>query len=45
LPALVLAMEAAQQYIAATPLPGQAAESEEIEALADGELPNDSPQV
>jgi hypothetical protein len=43
LPALLLAMEAAQQFIAQTPLPGQAADNEEIETLADGELPQESP--
>ena len=45
LAALILAMESAQAYIANTPLPGQAAEGEDIETLADGELPNDSPQA
>lgn len=45
LPALMLAMEAAVAFIAHTPLPGQAIEDEEeIEILADGELPPDSPQ-
>jgi hypothetical protein len=43
LPALILAMEAAQQFIAVTPLPGQAAEVDDAEALADGEVPNGQP--
>lgn len=45
LPALMLAMEAAQQYIAATPLPGQAADTEEIDILADGEIPDGNPSA
>lgn len=45
LPALVLAMEAAQQYIAATPLPGEAADGEDVEALADGEVPAEASTV
>lgn len=43
IPALVLAMESAQRYIADTPLPGQPAEGEDIESLVDGEVPNDVP--
>jgi len=40
LPAILLALEAAHAYCLATPLPGQAAEPEEVEALAsNGEIP------
>ena len=45
LASLVLAMEAAVHYCSTTPLPGQAAESEDIETLADGEIPNELPQA
>ncbi len=43
IPALILAMEAAQHYMASTPLPGPAVEEDgDVETLADGELPNDN---
>jgi hypothetical protein len=45
LPALMLAMEIAQQYISSTPLPGDAIDGEDAESLADGEIPNESPAV
>ena len=38
IPSLVLALEAAQAYIANTPLPGQPAESEEPDAPENGEV-------
>lgn len=42
---LELAIAAARQYIASTPLPGQPVQGEEYEELHldDGEVPNDSP--
>jgi hypothetical protein len=43
LAALLLAIQAAQEYCLKTPLPGDAAEPDEVEALAQGEVPpNDS---
>jgi hypothetical protein len=44
LAALLLAIQAAQDYCLTTPLPGDAAEPEEVESLADGEVPTD-PQI
>jgi hypothetical protein len=38
-------MEAAVLFVAHTPLPGQAIDEEEIDTLADGELPSDSSAV
>ena len=37
--------ESAQAYLANTPLPGQAAESEDIESLAGGEVPPSDPKT
>jgi hypothetical protein len=37
LPALLLAIQAAHDYCLSTPLPGEPAEPEEVDALADGE--------
>ena len=46
IPALLLALDAAMQFAAHTPLPGQPVDDEgEIETLEDGELPADSPAV
>lgn len=42
LPAILLALQAAHDYCASTPLPGEAAEPEEIDTLADGESPSDA---
>lgn len=39
LAALLLAIAAAQEYCLRTPLPGEPAEQEEIDPLADGEAP------
>lgn len=46
IPALLLAMDAALQFIGSVPLPGQPVEDDgDTEALADGELVEDSPEV
>lgn len=42
LPAILLALQAAHDYCASTPLPGEAAEPEEIDTLTDGESPSDA---
>ncbi|HEV3259024.1 MAG TPA: hypothetical protein VG013_19285 [Gemmataceae bacterium] len=41
MPALLLALQAAHDFCLSTPLPGEAAEPEEIDALADGEVSPD----
>ena len=41
LAALLLALAAAQDFCLSTPLPGEAAEPEEVDTLANGELPSD----
>lgn len=41
LPALLLAIQAAHEYCHSTPLPGEPAEQEEVDTLADGEVPPD----
>ncbi len=41
LPALLLALQAAHDYCLANPLPGEAAEAEEIDTLTDGEITSD----
>src|SRR5438105_15370925 len=41
LPALLLAIQAAHEYFLSTPLPGEPAEQEDVDALADGEVPSD----
>src|SRR3989442_15883503 len=45
LPALLLAIQAAHNYCLSTPLPGTPAEPEEVDTLADGELPPSDPQT
>ena len=46
IPALLLALDAAMQFVAHTPLPGQPVDDEaEIDTLEDGELPADSTAV
>jgi hypothetical protein len=41
LPALLLAIQAAHDYCLSTPLPGEPAEQEQIDAFADGEVSAD----
>ena len=41
LPALLLAIQAAHDYCHSTPLPGEPAEQEEVETLAEGEISPD----
>src|SRR6266446_367042 len=41
LAALLLAIQAAHDYCLSTPLPGEPAEQEEVDALANGEVPSD----
>src|SRR6266446_3457424 len=41
LPALLLAIQAAHDYCLSTPLPGEPAEQEEVDTLANGEVPSD----
>lgn len=46
IPSLLLALDAAMQFVAQTPLPGQPVDDErEIDTLEDGELPADSPAL
>ena len=45
LPALLLAIQAAHDYCLSTPLPGEPAEPEEVDTLADGEVPPSEPKT